>query len=189
MLVAGSLIFPAQARAAGNETDTQAQRLCGLSLLRSGRRRASAPHLKDKVRDSVAYRLVDHADAYGIGVHLWCVDLFAGLPGVDSKLTGTMSAVSVAFTIYSDGCRAKCTRIRPCFESAKTPPTRCRIESCRPWVSLAPPTRRYSSISAQLRSRWQRRLCIPCSNARQSVIHVFRAREVNGPLQKDRVFQ
>ena len=25
-----------------------------------------------------------------------------GIPGVDSKLTGTMSAVSVAFTIYSD---------------------------------------------------------------------------------------
>jgi len=58
--------------------------------------------LKDKVSDSTGYRLVDHPDAYGIGVHLWCVDMFTGLPGVDSKLTGTMSAVSVAFTIYSD---------------------------------------------------------------------------------------
>jgi hypothetical protein len=57
---------------------------------------------KDKVRDSAAYRLVDHADAYGIGVHLWCVDLFSGLPGIDRKLKGTMSAVSVAFTIYAD---------------------------------------------------------------------------------------
>jgi hypothetical protein len=57
---------------------------------------------KDKVKDSSAYRLVDHTDPYGIGVHLWCVDMFTGLPGVDSKLTGTMSAVSVAFTIYAD---------------------------------------------------------------------------------------
>ena len=58
--------------------------------------------LKDKVSDSTAYRLVDHTDAYGIGVHLWCVDLFTGLPGVSKELTGTMSAVSVAFTIYAD---------------------------------------------------------------------------------------
>lgn len=58
--------------------------------------------LKDKVKDSTAYRLVDHADAYGIGVHLWCVDLFTGIKGAAAKLTGTMSAVSVAFTIYSD---------------------------------------------------------------------------------------
>ncbi len=58
--------------------------------------------LKDKVGDSPAYRLVDHTDSYGIGVHLWCVDMFTGLPGVESKLTGTMSAVSVAFTIYAD---------------------------------------------------------------------------------------
>ena len=34
-------------------------------------------------------------------MHLWCVDLFTGLPGVSSKLAGTMSAVSVAFTIYA----------------------------------------------------------------------------------------
>lgn len=57
---------------------------------------------KKKIQDSVAYRLVDHPDAYGIGVHLWCVDLFDGLPGMDKKLAGTMSAVSVAFTIYAD---------------------------------------------------------------------------------------
>ena len=58
--------------------------------------------LKDDVSDSSEYKLVDHPDAYGIGVHLWCVDLFTGLPGVEKKLAGTMSAVSVAFTIYSD---------------------------------------------------------------------------------------
>ena len=28
--------------------------------------------------------------------------MFTGLPGIDSKLTGTMSAVSVTFTIYAD---------------------------------------------------------------------------------------
>jgi hypothetical protein len=57
---------------------------------------------KTKVRDSTAYRLVEKPDAYGMGVHLWCVDLFDGLPGIDKKLTGTMSAVSVTFTIYAD---------------------------------------------------------------------------------------
>jgi hypothetical protein len=35
-------------------------------------------------------------------VHLWCVGLFDGLASIDQKLVGTMSAVSVAFTIYSD---------------------------------------------------------------------------------------
>jgi hypothetical protein len=58
--------------------------------------------LKDKVKDSEAYRLVDHPDGFGIAVHLWCMDLFTGLPGIDSKLSGTMSAVSVAFTIFAD---------------------------------------------------------------------------------------
>lgn len=92
------LIFPAQSRAADNDnrlsvlvdchcSDPVGQKFCA--------------DLKDKVHDSVAYRLVDHADAYGIGVHLWCMDLFTGLPGM-GKLSGTMSAVSVAFTIYSD---------------------------------------------------------------------------------------
>jgi hypothetical protein len=57
---------------------------------------------KTKVQDSTAYRLVEKPDAYGIGVHFWCVDLFDGLPGIDKKLTGTMSAVSVTFTIYAD---------------------------------------------------------------------------------------
>jgi hypothetical protein len=101
MLAAVLLIFPAQARAAGNENETRLSVLvdCHCS---DPAGESFCSDFKDKVRDSVAYRLVDHADAYGIGVHLWCVDLFAGLPGVDSKLSGTMSAVSVAFTIYSD---------------------------------------------------------------------------------------
>jgi hypothetical protein len=57
--------------------------------------------VKDKVKDSTAYRLVEHPDSYGIGVHLFCIDMFSKLPTVDSKLSGTMSAVSVAFTIYA----------------------------------------------------------------------------------------
>ena len=28
--------------------------------------------------------------------------MFTGLPGINSKLTGTMSAVSVAFTVYAE---------------------------------------------------------------------------------------
>src|SRR5208282_3326891 len=101
MLALVLLIFPAQARAAGNENETRLSVLvdchCSDPVGES-----FCSDFKDKVRDSSAYRLVDHADAYGIGVHLWCVDLFTGLPGIDSKLTGTMSAVSVAFTIYAD---------------------------------------------------------------------------------------
>lgn len=95
------LVFPAQAGASGsgNETRLSVWVDCHCSDP-AGETFCSA--FKDKVRDSPAYRLVDHADEYGIGVHLWCVDLFAGLPAIQTKLSGTMSAVSVAFTIYSD---------------------------------------------------------------------------------------
>ncbi len=101
MLALILLIFPAQARAAGRETDAKLSVLvdCHCSDPVGG---DFCSALKDKIKDSSAYRLVDHADAYGIGVHLWCVDMFTGLPGIDAKLTGTMSAVSVAFTIYAD---------------------------------------------------------------------------------------
>jgi len=95
------LILPAQARAAGGAPDSKLSIFVDCHCSDPvGADFCSA--LKDKISDSSAYRLVEHTDAYGIGVHLWCVDLFTGLPGVDKKLTGTMSAVSVAFTIYAD---------------------------------------------------------------------------------------
>jgi hypothetical protein len=102
MLALGLLILPAPAPAAGNATDSKLSVFvdCHCSDPVGG---DFCSALKDKVGDAPAYRLVDHTDAYGIGVHLWCVDLFTGLPGVSGKLTGTMSAVSVAFTIYADG--------------------------------------------------------------------------------------
>jgi hypothetical protein len=101
-LAVALLIFPAAARAAGGATDSKLSVFVDCHCSDPvGANFCSA--LKDKIGDSSAYRLADHADAYGIGVHLWCVDLFTGLPGVDSKLSGTMSAVSVAFTIYADG--------------------------------------------------------------------------------------
>lgn len=101
MLALALVIFPADARAAGPEADAKLSVLvdCHCSDPVGG---DFCGALKDKIKDSSAYRLVDHTDAYGIGVHLWCVDLFTGLPGIDSKLTGTMSAVSVTFTIYAD---------------------------------------------------------------------------------------
>jgi hypothetical protein len=56
---------------------------------------------KQKVRDSIGYALVDNAaSGYGLGVHYSCVDLWNG---IDPKLAGNMSAVSVAFTIYAAG--------------------------------------------------------------------------------------
>jgi len=100
MLALMLLILPAPARAAGNDTKLSVFVDCHCSDPVGN---DFCSDLKDKVGDSDEYRLVDHLDAYGIGVHLWCVDLFTGLPGVSSKLTGTMSAVSVAFTIYADG--------------------------------------------------------------------------------------
>ena len=55
---------------------------------------------KKGVQDSIGYRLVDAARGYGMSVHLSCVDLWQG---IDSPLAGTMSAVSLVFTIYVDG--------------------------------------------------------------------------------------
>jgi hypothetical protein len=101
MIVLALVLTPAQSRAAGAEaagrlnvfvdchcSDPVGEDFCS--------------DVKDEVKDSTAYKLVEHPEAYGIGVHLWCVDLFTGLPGVEKKLAGTMSAVSVAFTIYAD---------------------------------------------------------------------------------------
>ena len=99
MLALTLLIFPADGRAAGNDNRLSIFVDCHCSDPVGG---DFCSNVKDKVKDSMAYRLVDKPDAYGIGVHLWCVDLFTGLPGIDKKLTGTMSAVSVTFTIYAD---------------------------------------------------------------------------------------
>jgi hypothetical protein len=101
ILLVFPIFLPAQARAAGNAADAKLSIFvdCHCSDPVGG---DFCSALKDKIGDTAAYRLVDHTDALGIGVHLWCVDMFTGLPGIDSKLTGTMSAVSVTFTIYAD---------------------------------------------------------------------------------------
>jgi hypothetical protein len=101
ILLVFPIFLPAQARAAGNAADAKLSIFvdCHCSDPVGG---DFCSALKDKIADTAAYRLVDHTDALGIGVHLWCVDMFTGLPGIDSKLTGTMSAVSVTFTIYAD---------------------------------------------------------------------------------------
>lgn len=56
---------------------------------------------KDKVAASPGYHLASGtgSSGYGIGIHFSCVDLWSGL---ENGLAGQMSAVSVAFTIYSD---------------------------------------------------------------------------------------
>jgi hypothetical protein len=54
---------------------------------------------KDKVSGSPGYQLSEGNAGYGIGLHFSCVDLWSGL---ENGLAGQMSAVSVAFTIYSD---------------------------------------------------------------------------------------
>jgi hypothetical protein len=54
---------------------------------------------KEKVQKSVGYQLAESTSGYGMGVHFACVDMWQG---IDNKLAGRMSAVSVSFTIYSD---------------------------------------------------------------------------------------
>lgn len=54
---------------------------------------------KQKIDKSAGYQLADDTSGYGMGVHFSCVDLWKG---IDDKLVGRMSAISVAFTIYSD---------------------------------------------------------------------------------------
>ncbi len=54
---------------------------------------------KQKIQKSVGYQLADNTNGYGMGVHLACEDMWKG---IDNKLAGRMSAVSVTFTIYSD---------------------------------------------------------------------------------------
>jgi hypothetical protein len=101
ILALALLIFPAPVRAAGPANDDRLSVFVDCHCTDPVGASFCAD-FKNKVKDSTAYRPYDRNDAYGIGVHLWCVDLFTGLPGIDSKMTGTMSAVSVAFTIYSD---------------------------------------------------------------------------------------
>src|SRR5260370_41919117 len=55
---------------------------------------------KKGVQDSSGYRLVDAAKGFGMSVHFSCVDLWQG---IDSTLVGSISAVSLVFTIYADG--------------------------------------------------------------------------------------
>lgn len=54
---------------------------------------------KNQVAGSPGYRLTEGNTGYGIGLHFSCVDLWSGL---ENGLAGRMSAVSIAFTIYSD---------------------------------------------------------------------------------------
>jgi hypothetical protein len=54
---------------------------------------------KQKIAKSIGYQLSDNTNGYGMGVHFACEDMWTG---IDNKLKGRMSAVSVTFTIYSD---------------------------------------------------------------------------------------
>jgi hypothetical protein len=98
ILILTVVALPANSAIAGDETRLSVFADCHCS---DPVGLAFCSDFKTKVQASTAYRLVEKPDAYGIGVHFWCVDLFDGLPGVDKKLVGTMSAVSVAFTIYA----------------------------------------------------------------------------------------
>lgn len=53
---------------------------------------------KKKVQGSVGYKLVSNTKGFGVGVHLSCVDVWHG---IDKQLSGRMSAIAVAFTIYA----------------------------------------------------------------------------------------
>jgi hypothetical protein len=55
---------------------------------------------KQKVAESPGYHLVANSSSgYGIGVHFSSVDLWQG---INAEMSGRITAVSVAFTIYAD---------------------------------------------------------------------------------------
>ena len=55
---------------------------------------------QNAVSDSDEYTLASNdTSGYGIGVHFACVDMFKG---INDPMAGHMSAVAVAFTIYSE---------------------------------------------------------------------------------------
>lgn len=95
-LVAAAILLPARAPAANEEgkinvtvdchcPDPVGQKFCA--------------GFKNAVETSAGYRLADSTRGYGMGVHFSCVDLWQG---INDQLSGHMSLVSVAFTIYSD---------------------------------------------------------------------------------------
>ena len=89
MLAAVVLLFlPANGRAAGDDNRLSVWVDCHCSDTVGG---DFCSALKDKVKGSVAYQLVDHTDAFGIAVHLWCVDLFT-----DRKSTRLNSSHRIA---------------------------------------------------------------------------------------------
>src|SRR5271170_4880732 len=55
--------------------------------------------VRDKIRQSAGYLLVENTSTYGIGVHLSSVDVWSGIEG---QLSGHMSAVAVVFTIFAN---------------------------------------------------------------------------------------
>ncbi len=91
-----ALSFPATSLAAGNQgrinvdVDCRCPDPVGQSF---------CADFKKKVGESAAYKLVDNTIGYGLGVHFMCVDMWKGL---NNRLSGHMSAVAVAFTIYAE---------------------------------------------------------------------------------------
>lgn len=90
------LSIAGKAAAAGDEGRTDIYVDCHCSDPVGGKFCAD---FKNDVRGSAGYRLMDSMKGYGLAVHFSCVDLWQG---IDNQLAGTMSAASVAFTIYAD---------------------------------------------------------------------------------------
>src|SRR5260370_34719125 len=80
ILLVFPIFLPAQARAAGNAADAKLSIFvdCHCSDPVGG---DFCSALKDKIADAAAYRLGDHTDALGIGVHPCGVAVFAGVLG------------------------------------------------------------------------------------------------------------
>lgn len=97
LAIAVTAAFPALGRTAGTPTRTNVYVDCHCEDA-VGQKFCST--FKDDVDHSDDYRLVANTSGgYGVGVHFASVDLFKG---INDPLAGHMSAVSVAFTIFSD---------------------------------------------------------------------------------------
>jgi hypothetical protein len=96
LTIFASGILPATALTAGDESRIKVAVDCHCPD-KVGQKFCS--DFKGKVRDSAGYRLVDSTGGYGMGVHFTCVDLWQG---INNQLSGSMSAVSVTFTIFAE---------------------------------------------------------------------------------------
>lgn len=85
--------------AAGPETPTEVRTNVAITChCTDAVGQALCDSIRKEILASKTYRADDNLKQYGLGVHLSCTDAWQG---INADLTGHMSAVAIAFTIYA----------------------------------------------------------------------------------------